>query len=397
MGRYSIILPNRVGWQIRSSRRFALVPPRRAATSGPLPYSEGLSITAIGSGPGAAPDAGAVETPRERARRWRGIASRYGAPDLRRSTIQLLATVIPFVALWIAMSLTVGQAYWATLALSVPAAAFLVRLFMIQHDCGHRSFFRSPRLNDLLGSAIGVLTLTPHGYWRKAHNIHHASSGNLDRRGIGDISLLTVREYLGLSRWRRLLYRIYRHPAVFLLVGPIYVFVVKYRLPLDLLRRHRGMIPGVLATNLAIVLLGLGLGLWLGFAELAMVHLPIVLLSSLAGVWLFYVQHQFEHTYWRRDAEWDFHEAAIHGSSYYDLPRPLRWLTADIGIHHVHHLSSRIPNYRLAECLADHPELRAVSRIGLGDSLRCLRLALWDEEAGRLVAFRALRAEKAAA
>lgn len=305
--------------------------------------------------------------------------------------------MIPFAALWAAMSLTVGHAYWATLALAVPAAAFLVRLFMIQHDCGHRSFFRSPRLNDLLGSAIGVLTLTPHGYWRKAHNMHHASSGNLDRRGIGDISLLTVREYLGLSRWRRLLYRVYRHPAVFLLIGPIYVFVVKYRLPLDLLRRHRGMLPGVLATNAAILLLGLGLGLWLGFAELAMVHLPIVLLSSLAGVWLFYVQHQFEHTYWRRDAEWDFHEAAIHGSSYYDLPQPLRWLTADIGIHHVHHLSSRIPNYRLAECLADHPELRQVSRIGLADSLRCLRLALWDEEAGRLVGFRALRADKVAA
>lgn len=393
MGRYSIIAANSSPRNDRQARAGGLDGTPSFRRDSPLSVRPGhdedtdIDTTRHASA--------AAEPSRERALRWRAIAARYGAPRARRSALQLLTTLGPFVALWCAMSLTVGHAYWATLLLAVPAAGFLVRLFMIQHDCGHRSFFRSPRLNDLLGSAIGVMTLTPHGYWRKAHNMHHATSGNLDRRGVGDISLLTVREYLGLSRWRRLLYRIYRHPAVFLLVGPVYVFVVKYRLPLDLLRRHRGMLPGVLATNAAIAALGIGLGLWIGFAELAMVHLPIVLLSSLAGVWLFYVQHQFEHTYWRHDGEWDFHEAAIHGSSYYDLPQPLRWLTADIGIHHIHHLSSRIPNYRLAECLADHPEMREVSRIGLLDSLRCLRLALWDEEAGRLVGFRALRPAKA--
>ena len=329
--------------------------------------------------------------------RWRNIAARYGSPDIRRSSIQLLTSAVPFAALWVAMSLTVDDAYWATLLLAVPAAAFLMRLFMIQHDCGHRSFFKSRLLNDMLGSAIGVLTLTPHAYWRTAHNIHHATSGNLEKRGVGDISVLTVREYLALSRWKRLLYRTYRHPLVFLGIGPLYVFIVKYRLPLDLLRRHRWMVPGVLATNAAIAAAGLGLGMWIGFAQVVMIHLPIVLLSSLAGVWLFYVQHQFEHTYWRQDADWDFHEAAVHGSSFYDLPQPLRWLTADIGIHHVHHLSSRIPNYRLAECLADNPEMRGVSRITLGESLRCLRLALWDEDAGELIGFRALRQEATAA
>ena len=324
------------------------------------------------------------------ARQWARVAARYAAPDPRRSVLQLVTTVIPLATLWTAMTLSVGDTYWVTLLLSVPTAAFLVRLFLIQHDCGHRSFFRSPRLNDLLGHAIGVLTLTPHGYWRNAHNIHHATSGNLDKRGIGDVRVLTVREYLALPRWKRLAYRIYRHPVAFLGLGPLYVFIIKYRLPVDLLRRHPGALISVMATNAAICGLMSGLVLWRGVTEALMVQTPIVLLSSLAGVWLFYVQHQFEHTYWRRNDDWDFHEAGIRGSSYYDLPQPLRWLTADIGIHHIHHLSSRIPNYRLRECLADYAELREVRRITLRDSLTCVRLALWDEGAGRLIRFSAL-------
>ena len=324
------------------------------------------------------------------AHRLARVAAGYAAPDHRRSVLQLLATVIPLAIFWTGMTLTVGDAYWVTLLLSVPAAAFLVRLFMIQHDCGHRSFFRSARLNDLLGDAIGVLTLTPHGYWRKAHNIHHATSGNLDKRGIGDVSVLTVREYLALSRWRRLAYRIYRHPIMLFVIGPPYVFVIKYRLPIDLLRRQRGVLTSVMVTNVAICALMSGLVLWLGFTEALMVQAPIILLSTMAGVWLFYVQHQYEHAYWRRNDDWDFHESAVRGSSYYDLPQPLRWLTADIGIHHIHHLSSRIPNYRLRECLDANAELRAVGRITLRDSYACLRLALWDEAAGRLVRFSAL-------
>lgn len=261
---------------------------------------------------------------------------------------------------------------------------------MIQHDCGHRSFFRSPRVNDLLGNAIGVLTLTPHGYWRKAHNIHHATSGNLDQRGIGDMNVLTVREFLSLPRWKRLAYRIYRHPIAFLGIGSLYLFIIKFRLPLDLLRRHPGTLVSVMVTNVAILILATGLALWIGLPNFLMIQAPIVVLSSLAGIWLFYIQHQFEHTYWRRDEDWTFHDAAIYGSSYYDLPQPLRWLTADIGIHHIHHLSSRIPNYRLRECLADNAELRNIGRITLRDSLKCLQLALWDEQTSRLVRFSAL-------
>ena len=294
------------------------------------------------------------------------------------------------------MAFSVEQAYWLTLLLSVPAAAFVVRLFMIQHDCGHRSFFRSRRLNDFIGHAIGVVTLTPHAYWRNAHNVHHATSGNLDGRGIGDVTTLTMREYRALPLWRRVAYRLYRNPAVMFGVGPLYLFVIKHRLPLDRLGRRRGALASVLLTNFAIAVLAVGAGMWLGFTELLMIHGPVILLSSLAGVWLFYIQHQFEDTYWRKRADWNFFDAALQGSSFFDLPRPLRWITANIGLHHIHHLSSRIPNYRLIECLRDHPELAKISRVTLRDSLKCFRLALWDEDAGRLVGFRALRRTQAA-
>jgi omega-6 fatty acid desaturase (delta-12 desaturase) len=307
------------------------------------------------------------------AREWNQRLAPFAEPDARRSATQLLTTVVPLAATWWAMALTVGEAYWLTLGLSVVAAAFLVRLFMIQHDCGHRSFFRSARINALVGHLIGVLTLTPHGYWWRAHNLHHATAGNLDRRGIGDVTTLTVAEYLALPRLRRL----------------------AYRLPLDLLKREHGsrraVFGSVMLTNAAIAALGIGLGLWLGFTELLLLHAPVIVLSSAAGVWLFYIQHQYETVYWRRTGDWSFHDAALAGSSFYDLPWPLRWLTADIGIHHVHHLSSRIPNYRLRECLAHLPALPDVTRLTLRSSLRCLRLALYDEATGRMVRFKALR------
>jgi omega-6 fatty acid desaturase (delta-12 desaturase) len=319
----------------------------------------------------------------------------FAAPVLRRSVFQLVNTAIPLAGLWIAMAALVDHAYWAVLLLSIPAAALVVRMFMIQHDCGHRSFFRSARLNDWVGNLIGVLTLTPHGYWRQAHNEHHATAGNLDKRGIGDVTTLTVREYLELSWVRRLAYRLYRHPVVLLGIGPVYVFVLKFRLPLDLLlRKARGrhwMVLNVMLTNLAIAGLFIGIGFWLGFVELVMLHAPVILLSSAAGVWLFYIQHQYEEVYWRRGADWNFHEAAIEGSSFYELPQPLRWLTADIGIHHIHHLSSRIPNYRLKDCMKHLPELPGVTRLTLKDNIRCLRLALYDEAAGCMVRFSALR------
>jgi len=302
-----------------------------------------------------------------------------------------LTTAIPLVALWVAMMFTVEEAYWITLLLSVPAAAFTVRLFIIQHDCGHQAFFGSKRLNGIVGALIGIVTLTPHEYWRQAHNTHHATCGNLQKRGIGDISVLSVAEYTALTGWKRLAYRIYRMPAVLLVVGPIFLFMIKYRLPMDLIRQNPKLLIGVMGTNLGIAGALTALGFGFGFVDVLMIYLPVILIASAAGVWLFYVQHQFENTYWKKDDAWDFHEASVMASTYYDLPRVLRWFSGDIGIHHIHHLSSRIPNYRLRACLAAIPALQTVNRIGLRDSLSCFRLALWDESAQRLISFKSLR------
>lgn len=331
------------------------------------------------------------EAMRDQARQWAQIVKVQAQPKMTSSILQLLTTVLPLVGLWVAMMFTVADAYWATLLMSVLAAGFTVRLFIIQHDCAHRSFFRSGRLNDLVGTLIGIVTLTPHAYWRRTHNAHHATCGNLAKRGVGDIDLLTVAEYTALSGWKRLAYRLYRNPATVLGIGPIYLFVIKHRLPLDLIRRHPLLLISVMITNLGIAGILIGLGFSFGFIDVLMVQLPIVVLSSAAGVWLFYIQHQFEDTHWRKDDSWDFHEASVMSSSYYDLPQPLRWFSGNIGIHHIHHLSCRIPNYRLKECLASIPAFETLNRIGLRESFSCLRLALWDENSQRLISFKNLR------
>ena len=315
----------------------------------------------------------------------------YRKPSAGRSVTELAITALPLVVLWTAAWFTFWLGYaWASPFIAVPAAGFLVRLFMIQHDCGHGSFFFHRQANDWVGRVIGVLTMTPYDFWRRTHSIHHASAGNLDRRGIGDVDTLTVREYRALSRWGRLKYRLYRHPLVMFGVGPAYLFLLQHRLPVGLMRN--GWLPWVstMATNLAIALIVAVLVWFIGIKAFLLVHLPIILLAATAGVWLFYVQHQFEHTAWQRDGAWSMHEAALHGSSHYDLPAFLRWFTANIGVHHVHHLCSRIPYYRLQRVLRDHPELCDIGRLTLRESLRCVRLALWDETQNRLVSFREL-------
>ena len=285
-----------------------------------------------------------------------------------------------------------NSGYWLCLLLALPAAGFVVRLFMIQHDCGHGAFFRRRLANDWLGRVIGVVTLTPYDLWRRAHAIHHASSGNLNRRGIGDIDTLAVSEYLALSPWHRLKYRLYRHPIVMFGVGPAYLFILRHRLPLGLMRGGWEAWLSTMATNVAIAIM-VATMIWLvGVGPFLLVHLPIMLLADSVGVWLFYVQHQFEDTFWAHDEGWSLHEAALHGSSHYDLPNVLRWFTANIGVHHVHHLCSRIPYYRLQQVLRDHPQLAAVGRITLFQSFRCVRMVLWDERRRRLVSFRQVHA-----
>ena len=328
---------------------------------------------------------------------WSRILARYRSPSAGRCFVEILITFGPFVLLWAATWLGVYFGYWISLVLAVPAAGFLVRLFMIQHDCGHGSFFRTRWLNDWIGRVIGVLTLTPYDFWRHTHAVHHASSGNLSRRGVGDIDTLTVREYLALPWWGRLRYRLYRHPIVMFGLGPIYMFMLQHRLPVGLMRDGWRPWLSTMLTNLAIAIIVAVLIFFIGIKAFLLVHLPIMLLAGAAGVWLFYVQHQFEETVWADEASWNRQDAALHGSSHYDLPGILRWFTANIGVHHVHHLSSGIPFYRLRDVLRDHPDLREVGRLTLLQSFGCVRLVLWDESSHRLVSFRELRATRARA
>ncbi len=277
---------------------------------------------------------------------------------------------------------------WLTLPLAILAAGLMVRLFMIQHDCGHDAMFTSRRANAWVGRVLGVVTLTPYDFWRHSHALHHAGSGNLDRRGIGDIDTLTVREYSERSTFGRFCYRAYRHPLVMFGIGPAYLFIFRQRLPFGAMTSGTMPWASTMLTNLGIVSLSALLIYALGFGGFLAIHLPVVLMGASIGVWLFYVQHQFERTSWEHGHQWTHQEAALHGSSFYDLPRPLMWLTGNIGIHHLHHLSSRIPFYRLPEVLIDHPELKDIGRITLWQSLKCVRLTLWDEERKCLVPFR---------
>ena len=296
-------------------------------------------------------------------RAWPKVLASYREPHRGRSLIELMVTLVPFVGFWMFAAMAVHHGFWSGMALTIPAAGFLLRLFMIQHDCGHGSFFAHRRADDWTGRVIGVLTLTPYDYWRRAHAAHHASAGNLDA------------------------YKLYRNPVVMFGIGPIWLFFFKQRLPFGMMRS--GMEPWVstMATNLAILVLALGLIWFVGFGPFLLVQLPIVVMAGSAGVWLFYVQHQFEETHWSQSPQWQFQDAALHGSSYYELPLALRWLTANIGIHHVHHLSSKVPYYRLPEVLRDYPELCGIGRITILESIRCVKLVLWDERSQRLVTF----------
>ena len=312
----------------------------------------------------------------------------YRQSNTFRAIAEIAVTLIPLVALWIIVWSLIDINYLLALLFAVPAAGFLVRLFAIQHDCGHGSYFPSRILNDWVGRLSGVLTLTPYGVWRRVHALHHAGSGNLDKRGLGDVHTLTVNEYKSKSEWGRLMYRLYRNPLFLFGIVPAYLFLVQYRLPVGLMRA--GWQPWVssMGTNLAILLFFGGIVWAVGLKDFLLVHGPIVLIAASIGVWLFFVQHQFEDTSWDNNDDWDVHDAALHGSSNYKLPPILHWFTANIGLHHIHHLCSRIPFYTLQRVLRDNPDLGNVSTVTLAESFASVRLTLWDNRQRRLVSFR---------
>ena len=283
-------------------------------------------------------------------------------------------------------SLSVG--YWLALVLAVPTAGLLLRLFVLQHDCGHGAMFRDQRANHAVGTVLGVLTMTPYHCWRRQHALHHATNGQLDHRGFGDVTTLTLDEYADLTPGRRLAYQVYRHPLVLMVIGPFFYFALYQRLPSSVPANWHRERRSIHLTNALVVLSLVAAAAVVGPMTVVKLHLPVIAIASSIGTWLFFVQHQFLPTYWERDATWDHARAAVEGSSFLELPWLLSWMTASIGYHHVHHLDSRIPNYALAACHAAHPSLRSARRLTLLEGLRCTRLKLWDERTREMITFR---------
>jgi omega-6 fatty acid desaturase (delta-12 desaturase) len=325
---------------------------------------------------------------------WREIVRRYQDPCLRRASWQIATSIGPYVLLWYLLYLTRGQSWWITGALAVLAGLFLVRIFIIFHDCGHGSFFRSKRANDILGIMTGILTFTPYHHWRWEHAVHHAGAGHLERRGRGDIWTLTVDEYNSAPKWKRAAYHFVRHPLVIIGLLPFTLFVIAHRIPAgEASKRDRASVHW---TNFALLVLAAGMSLLFGVVPYLLIQLVVIMVGGGLGVWLFYVQHQFEDVYWETGENWDFAAAALEGSSYYKLPKILQWFSGNIGFHHIHHLSSRIPNYHLERAHHSEPLFQSVKPITLLGSLKTLNFRLWDPERRKLVGFRQAREKRRA-
>jgi len=320
---------------------------------------------------------------------WQEIVVHYQKPSIGRALWQIVNTIGPYWLLFYFMYRSLTVSYWITLPLAILAGGLFVRIFIIFHDCGHGSFFQSRKANDILGVITGVLVFTPYYHWRWEHAVHHATSGDLDRRGLGDIWTLTVQEYLESSRWKRFAYRLARNPVVLFVLAPMFLFLMKYRLPKA--RASRRERHSVYWTNLAVLGMAAGLSWVFGLEAYLLIQLTILMVAGSAGVWLFYVQHQFEEVYWERGQQWDYATAALQGSSFYKLPRLLQWFSGNIGFHHIHHLSARIPNYHLEKCHQAEPLFQSVKPITLFSSLKSLTFHLWDEQRHKLVGYRQLR------
>lgn len=320
---------------------------------------------------------------------WQVMIAKYQHSDVWRSIWQIINTFIPYFILLYAMYRSLEVSYWLTLVIAIPAAGFQVRTFIIFHDCGHGSFFKSRRANDLIGMVSGLFSLTPYYGWRHSHAIHHATSSDLDNRGIGDVWMLTVNEYLERSSWKRFAYRFYRNPLVMFGIGPLFMFIVSHRFTSSSSgpREKRN----VYWTNITLAIFITAISYGIGFASFVLVFLPTIWLAGIFGLWLFYVQHQFQGVYWARHPEWDFFASALKGSSFYKLPKVLQWFSGNIGFHHIHHLSPRVPNYSLGKCQKEIPLFWPVKPLTLLSSLHSLALRLWDEDEHMLVGFGKVR------
>lgn len=320
---------------------------------------------------------------------WKSMVKPYQSAEVKRSVWQVINSFGLMFILWIAMYFSLQVSYWLTLVLAVLTAGMVMRIFIIQHDCGHGSFFGSRKANDRLGNICGVVTLTPYYQWRKSHAIHHATAGNLNRRDIHDVFTMTAKEYQEASFSKRFFYRFYRNPITLFLIVPMTLFVVFYRFPSPISKRKERM--GVIWNDIALLIIVAAISYLIGFRTFLMLYLPVIFIATAIGTWLFYVQHQFEETYWAEGNEWSYEAAALEGSSYYQLPKILQWFTGNIGFHHIHHLSPRIPNYKLEQCFKDNDELQNVTTLTLGSSVKTINLTLWDEEEKRLITFKELR------
>ncbi len=325
--------------------------------------------------------------------RWQDLVAKYQNPDLRRSLWNMANTFVPYLIGWYLMYRSLEISYALTLLLALPTVGMLMRIFIILHDCGHGSYFKSTKANDIVGSVCGILTFTPYFQWRHHHAIHHASSGDLERRGVGDVLTLTVNEYLALPWWKKLGYRIYRSPFVLLVLGPFFLFVLAHRFVSS--KGGKRERYSVHLTNWALLAMFMVTGWAIGFKAVLMIQVPLLLISSTVGVWLFYIQHQFEDTYWEHHPEWQYALAALKGSSYYKLPKVFQWFTGNIGLHHIHHLSPRIPNYNLQRCMDENPLFQHVTVVTFWESLKAISLKLWDEQQQRMVGFRHLKTLRA--
>jgi omega-6 fatty acid desaturase (delta-12 desaturase) len=322
---------------------------------------------------------------------WKKLVAPYQNPSRPKAAWQIINTLGPYALLWYLMYRTLAVSWWLTLPLAILAGGFLVRMFIIFHDCGHGSFFKSQRANNIWGFVSGLLTFTPYHHWRWEHSLHHATSGDLDRRGTGDIWTMTVQEYLQSSRGKRFAYRLMRNPFVLFILGPLYTFLVRHRLPkAEANRRERRSVHWM---NLAILGMAAVMAAIFGLKEYLLIQFTALMVAGAAGFWLFYVQHQFEGTYWARREQWDYTAAALQGSSFYKLPPVLQWFSGNIGFHHIHHLSSRIPNYNLEKCHRANPKFHSVNVVTFFRSFKSLAFRLWDEQQRRLVGFGALRAK----